>query len=198
VNLERVNTATVTLKFDGLTEDEALDIILRTLPGYMAAPRPTAMADASMYDRILIMPTTTIVAPTAAARPQFPTAQDPSANVTQLRPAYAPLNPGLLPESPDDPRNSNDPAVAAAAATGLIAVPAPQPAGVTPRNSGVSLYPTQTTPVPSTVASPSNPWNAPPGTSQPGLAPPPPPPPSTTNPFPNRAGSGARPQQADQ
>ena len=40
VNLERVTSAPVTLKFDGLPEDQALDIILRTLPGYLGrAPR---------------------------------------------------------------------------------------------------------------------------------------------------------------
>ena len=42
----------MTLKFDGLPEDQALDIILRALPGYLAARRAVPMADASMYDRI--------------------------------------------------------------------------------------------------------------------------------------------------
>src|SRR4051812_5002651 len=101
INIERVNGGPVTLHLEGLTEDEALDVILRALPGYLAAPRTTEMADASMYDRIVIMPTTT-VAPAAPTRAQTPSFGDRSGNLTQLRPS--PLNPGVLPEPPDDPR----------------------------------------------------------------------------------------------
>src|ERR1043166_1795559 len=62
VNLDRVTSTPVTLKLDGVPEAQALDIILRSVPGYMAAPRPTPARDASLYDRILIMATTTVVA----------------------------------------------------------------------------------------------------------------------------------------
>ena len=54
----------------------------------MAVPRVTVVADASVYDRILIMPTTTAV---AAARPTQPAPRfgvpgiQGGANVTQLR-----------------------------------------------------------------------------------------------------------------
>jgi hypothetical protein len=202
VNLERVNSGPVTLKFDAVPEEEALDIILRALPGYMAAPRATLVADASIYDRIVIMPSTTAVAalpPQRGQSPVFqsqtPMFQDPSSNVTQLRPASS-LNPGVLPEPDDqrDPRDPNDPAIAAAAAAGLTAVPAPMPGGFGPigplqppvRGAGAA---------PPAAGSPSNPWNAPVGASRPGPAPTPPPP--STNLPPGR-GVGARPQQADQ
>src|SRR5258706_3840806 len=125
VNLERVDSGLVTLKFDGVPEDEALDVILRTLPGYMAAPRPLQVADASIYDRIVVIPTTTAVAAVSGARTTPPTFQDPSSNVTQLR-AGPSLNPGMLPDQ-DDMRDANDPAIAAAAAAGLTALPAPAP-----------------------------------------------------------------------
>ena len=46
----------------------ALDTILRAVPGYMAAPRSAYLANASVYDRILIMATTSAV----AARPATP------------------------------------------------------------------------------------------------------------------------------
>ncbi len=69
VNVERITGGPITLKLDAVPEKQALDIILRSIPGYMAMPRSTQVADASLYDRILIMPTTTAV---AALRPQQP------------------------------------------------------------------------------------------------------------------------------
>jgi hypothetical protein len=205
INLERVNSGPITLKFEGLSENEALDIILRTLPGYMAAPRETLVGDASMYDRILILPTTTAVAAIAAPRGQAPMFQDSSTGgFTQLRQAPTSLNPGVLPDlPPDDPRDANDPALAAAAAAGLIAAPAPLP-GVAPqgalqppvRNAGPSptyASPQQAPP----AASPSNPWNAPAGSAMPGLATPTTPPTPQPTP-PSRLGGSPRPQQADQ
>ena len=66
VNVERITGGPMTLKIDGMPEKQALDIILRAIPGYMALPRETLLADASLYDRILIMATTTAV---AALRP---------------------------------------------------------------------------------------------------------------------------------
>ena len=69
VNVERITGGPITLKLDAVPEKQALDIILRSIPGYMAMPRPTQVADASLYDRILIMATTTAV---AALRPQQP------------------------------------------------------------------------------------------------------------------------------
>jgi hypothetical protein len=203
VNLERVSSGQVTLRFEGLPEDQALDIILRTVPGFMAAPRAAAVSDASMYDRIMILPTTTAVAavtPPRASTQAGAAYQDPSPNVTQLRPAPLQLNPGVLPEPQDDPRDSSDAAIAAAAASGLIAAPG-QPFGTNPpsgalqppvRNAGTAA-PTARPQVPAT---PSNPWNAPAGTSRPGMAPPPPPP--STNAPPTVPAGGPRPQQADQ
>jgi hypothetical protein len=199
VNLERINSVPMTLKFDAVAEDEALDIILRTLPGYMAAPRAVAMADASTYDRLLIMATTTAVA-ALAPRGQGATAQDPRFSVTELRRPQPTLNPGLLPDPSDDPRIMGDPSIAAAAAAGLISIPALQPGGMgtplgayqPPDRSG---GPPPNQEPPPTAGSPSNPWNAPVGTSRPGLATPqaaPPPPPQ------NRPAGSARPQQADQ
>jgi hypothetical protein len=201
VNLERASSAPMTLKFDGLPEDEALEIILRALPGYFAARRPVPVADASMYDRIALMTTTTQVAAAPSPRPPQVMYPDPSANVTQLRAAQPPLaTPGLLPEQPDDQRN--DAAIAAAAAAGLTAVPAPAIGGVSQpqgpllppvRNAGT---PAASTPSLPQAATPSNPWSVPQGTPLPGLAPPPPPP--STNPPPNRPIGGLRPQPADQ
>jgi hypothetical protein len=157
-----------------------------------------------MYDRIALMTTTTQVAAAPPPRPSQVMYSDPSANVTQLRATPPPLvNPGLLPEQPDDQRN--DPAIALAAAAGLTAVPAPAMLGVSQpqgpllppvRNAGATGAPASMPGLPQ-AATPSNPWSVPQGTPLPGLAPPPPPPP--TNPPPaNRLIGGARPQPADQ
>jgi hypothetical protein len=206
INVERITGGPITLKFDDTPEKQALDIVLRTIPGYVAMPRATPVADASLYDRILIMATTTAVAP---LRPQQPgpgfTSGLPGmsgmyggaqggANITQLRPnPPAPLSPGMLPEPADSADQMDDPAIAAATAAGLVPVPALNPgpsavpAPLMPPGGAAQQKPAPTAPG---VGAPTNPWNVPIGTSQPGLAPPAPTvqaPPTTR----------ARPPQAD-
>src|ERR1700737_126137 len=193
VNLERVTSGPMTLKFDGVPEEQALDIILRTVPGYMAAPRAAMVADASKYDRILIMPTTTAVAarPSSASSP----VPQPSPNVTQLR-GMPPL--GMLPGIDGD-AEMNDPALAAAAANGLIAGPAQTP-NLGDRGPRPSFVPPIMPPQPQSQAPPANAaptpvWTAPRGSARPG-----PPAPTQTLPtqtLPARPPS-VGPPQADQ
>jgi hypothetical protein len=200
INVERITGGPITLKIDAMPEKQALDIILRTIPGYMALPRETAIADASQYDRILIMATTAAV---AAPRPQpstgFPGMQSgmpggQGATLTQLRPNVpAPLSPGTLPEQQSNAdEQTDDPAIAAAAAAGLVTIPASNPGPTT--LSGPLMPPGAAQPRPGPPApgagAPTNPWNAPIGTAQPSLAPPP----TTLQPPPI---SRARPPQAD-
>ena len=64
VGAERISGAPITVKLVNVTEAQALETILRSVAGYMAAPRHAA-AGASMYDRILVMATTS--APPVAA-----------------------------------------------------------------------------------------------------------------------------------
>ncbi len=168
---DRITGGPITLKFDDVPEKQALDIILRAIPGYMALPRATQVADASLYERILIMATTTAV---AAARPPSQGGMPGGPNVTQLRPAMPPpLFPGMLLEQPDSGDHlTDDPAIAAAAAAGLIPVPgfnagaSPIPGLIPP---GVAGPPAPAAPG---TGAPTNPWNAPVGTAQPSLAPP--------------------------
>lgn len=201
VNVERITGGPLTLKLENVPEKQALDIILRSIPGYMALPRATHDADASTYDRILIMATTTAV---AAPRPQQPAPGFPGMQsgmtgfqggaVTQLRPApAAPLQPGMLPDSPNAGDQTDDPAIAAAAAAGLVPAPAfnPGPSAFTsplmPPGGANQPQPAQQAPG---VGAPTNPWNIPAGTAQPSLAPPAP----TVQPPPT---SRVRPPQAD-
>ncbi len=210
INVERITGAPVTLKFDDIPEKQALDIVLRSIPGYVALPRATPVADASVYDRILIMATTTVV---AAPRPQQPapgfTGQQPmpgfpgmyggaqpGASMTQLRPnPAAPLSPGTLPDPVNSADDTDDPAIAAAAAAGLVAVPAfnPGPSPTTaPLMPPVPAGQNRPAPPEPGVGAPTNPWNAQGGTAQPGLAPPAPTPNVQAPPT-----SRVRPPQAD-
>lgn len=196
VNVERITGGPITLKLDAVPEKQALDIVLRTIPGYMAMPRPTQVADASLYDRILIMPTTTAV---AALRPQQPgpaftgVQGGQNGNFTQLRQTQpSPLAPGMVFDSPNSADQMDDPAMAAAAAAGLVPVPALNPGASPmpgpPTRPGPAPQPAQTAPG---GGAPTNPWNAPIGTPLPSLAPPAPveQPPTT--------GRGVRPPQPD-
>jgi hypothetical protein len=56
VNGEKLTTL-VTLQLVDTPERKALDIVLRTASGYMAAERATSIAQASVFDRIMILPT---------------------------------------------------------------------------------------------------------------------------------------------
>src|SRR5207237_3162345 len=70
VNVERIPGGPITLELKDVPEQEALDVLLRSVSGYMAAPRATGVANASAFDRIIVMPTSVAPrAPTGAAPP---------------------------------------------------------------------------------------------------------------------------------
>lgn len=114
VNGDKVAGGPVTLQLVGVPEEVALEIILRSVSGYLAAPRPTSIANASRFDRIFIMPTSTpprAVAPPAAAfsPPTFnpPLQQPPFIPPPQQPPfnpqAQPPFNPqAQQPQDGDD------------------------------------------------------------------------------------------------
>lgn len=64
---EKITGAPLTLKLVNMPERQALDIVLRNVAGFMAAPRAAnAAPGASTYDRILIMATSSAPAPAPA------------------------------------------------------------------------------------------------------------------------------------
>ncbi len=75
VNAERVSGGPVTLHLQDIPEEQALEIILRSVSGYLAAPRANAIANASRYDRIFVMPTSTPPRTAPAPQPAFPQPQ---------------------------------------------------------------------------------------------------------------------------
>jgi len=78
VNVERIPGGPQTIELTNVSEVEALEVLLRSLSGYIAAPRTTpAGANASMFDRIVVMPTSAAPrapASAAAAPPPMPNA----------------------------------------------------------------------------------------------------------------------------
>jgi hypothetical protein len=72
-NVDRVPGGPVTLELRDVSEQQALRVLLRSLGGYVTAPRTTMVENASVFDRILVMP---VVAPapstTSAAAPPPP------------------------------------------------------------------------------------------------------------------------------
>jgi hypothetical protein len=205
VNLERLGGGPVTLKFDALPEKQALDVVLRAVPGYVAAPRETLVANASLYETILVMPTTTAVAAARAPQPSgFPPgvpggAFSPmgsvgaplgTAGVTQMR--QAPPGIPTPADDPEPPDPLSDPALAAAVAAGLMPAPgqSPTPSPITTPLAPISL-PGQTPQSATPLPGPTNPWNAPAGTVQPSMGQPQPPAPTAP------PAARPRPQAAD-
>jgi len=101
VNAERVTGAPMTIQLTGVPEEEALQVILRAVSGYVAAPRPTDVPNASRFDRILIVPTTTPARPAPAAPPLFP---QPRVGTPQL-PVSIDSNDDLSDEEEVEPPN---------------------------------------------------------------------------------------------
>ena len=135
---DKVTGAPLTLKFADMPENQALDIILRNVAGFMAAPRlASATPGASTYDRILIMATSSAPAtppPTNARSGQAPGFGN-RMNGTQRVPPRPPNLPPSLGDEPadtDDQQVEDDQADTGAGEHPVFTFPAPNPGGNTP------------------------------------------------------------------
>jgi hypothetical protein len=183
INGDRVAGAPVTLDLEGVPERQALDIILRGVSGYMLAAREPGTAGASMFDRIMILPTS--AAPRNAPASPVPIFSNAPNGI--VRP--------ILPRPPNDDQdadNAGEPGDEDGVRIPMPVViqrPSANPAG-TPafRPAPINIpddAPEPTTPT-GVVVSPSNPFGLPPGSSvRPGVVTPAP---STTVPPPVRNG----------
>src|SRR5947207_8201466 len=174
VNAERVPGGPVTLELTNVPERQALEVLLRTASGYLAAPRAAAVANASVFDRILIMPTSS--PPRTASASTAPSFQQP-----QQPPQLAP-SPFPQPPRPIDDQDSDEPPIPVPPSLPAPArrgspfptfpqpqiVPQPDPDGAAGLPSGPVSYPTPTAPV--GVARPGMVVQPPP--QQPGQVPP--------------------------
>jgi hypothetical protein len=98
VNADKVMGAPVTLRLIDVPEEKALDIVLRSVSGYLAAPRETPVPNASRFDRIMILASSR---PTMSAPP--PTAHQPA---PQPYPNF-PMQPPVM--EVEDDQIDNDP-----------------------------------------------------------------------------------------
>lgn len=94
VNGDKLNGPSITLQLINAPERDALDILLRSASGYIAAPRPVPMAGAAMYDRVTIMASSRAPAMTAAGNTPAPTFQRPP---TPMDDSDDPINVGMPP-----------------------------------------------------------------------------------------------------
>jgi len=137
VNAERIPGGPVTLEFKDVPESEALDVLLRTLSGYMAAPRLANLsAEGSMYDAIVVMPTVAAAAPRTSSSgapapftPPAPFNQAEDDDDTPARPGGAqprPARPPIFSTFPSPRTNTNARPMLPIVRPGVVAQPPPQ------------------------------------------------------------------------
>jgi hypothetical protein len=134
---DKITGAPVTLKLVSVTERQALDIILRNVAGFMAAPRQASAAPgASGFDRILIMATSSIAPARAAAGSNLGSAPGNPNNGTQRRVPMRPptLAPSPADEEPEPEEEADEPDTATTQP--VFTFPAP-PGSVTPGGNPV-------------------------------------------------------------
>jgi len=108
VNVDRIPGGPITIDLQNMPEEQALRLLLRTLSGYMTAPRTTMSSpDTSVFDRIIVMPTlAAAAAPVAgsAPPPTFATFQPPQIQRPQLPDEEGPAGAGQGPQPPQPNR----------------------------------------------------------------------------------------------
>jgi hypothetical protein len=161
VNVDRIPGGPLTLELRNVPEGQALDVLLKSVSGYMAAPRQTAVANLSVFDRIIVMPTAAAPRPAASAQaapgfqqPQFQQpVQPPSDDDADEPPANV-----QAPNQPRGPVFNSFPPPQVGGANGPVGVPGVMPAGGAGQ-TGVSQ--------PATFGAPTAPVNG--GVSVPGM-----------------------------
>lgn len=153
VNGDKLFGPPVTLELVDCPEGRALDLVLRQAAGYMAAPRPAGQPGLSVYDRIMILPTSRPPAATASATPppfnnnnrnlmpqpmpvpvddqDEPVDQGPVPPPGMVPPQGMPT-PGPQPFPGAVPQGQQQPPVLTAPRPGQLPQPQPQPPGVNP------------------------------------------------------------------
>jgi hypothetical protein len=155
VNGDRVMGPNLTVQLIDRPEREVLDTVLRSVAGYVAAPRSTVAGNLSVFDRILILPT--------SQAPAF----SPS---TMSTPTFARPPVPVVPE--DDPVEQPN-----VVPPGTVVIP-PAP-GAVPQTLPAPGMPTQPQAQPQTLPAPGMPpqqqQQQPQTLPKPGMLPPPPP-----------------------
>ena len=138
VNGERVPGPPLTMQFNNVPEQQALETLLRGLSGYVAQTRDTIVPNLSRFDSILVMPTVasavTVVSGGSPPPPVFP---QPNSAGLQLQQA-------ILPDDQEEPAPNRGPVFNTFPQPQVMQVPqnvvGPTP-GVNPGNGPLMLPP---------------------------------------------------------
>jgi len=169
VNVERLPGGPMSIELNNVPESQALEVLLRAMSGYIAAPRAVDAANLSRFDRIIVMPTLAGARPTAGAAPPPAPFQQQSPQFTQ-------------PVADDDEDEPPAPNVLAPQGRGPVFNTFPQPQVVNP--NGPMVMPNGQ-PMPGNVppAAPTAQPSVPGGVSVPGMIVQPPQPPPGQQPM---------------
>ncbi len=102
VGLEKVAGPPVTLTLTDQPESRALEVLLRPLAGYLAAPRHDPRTGASVYDRVFLLPTSVASAapPQVTRPPMFRPPPQPFPDPIDLANQDAVREPAVVEETP--------------------------------------------------------------------------------------------------
>ena len=170
INADRVPGTPMTIQLTGVSERQALDVVLRAASGYMAAARATGTG-VSTLDRVHILPTSTAApaARQAAGPPQPGRATVPAFQPPVVDDTFDDVVDIDDPPGPRQPPNQRG--IAGPPRPGIPNQPG-QPVGA------VAVQEEQEEeeqPPPAPVTTPGNPFGVVPGSSRPGVINPPPP-----------------------
>jgi hypothetical protein len=164
INGERIPGGPVTLELTDVPERQALEVLLRAISGYVAAPRAEPSGSISMFDRIMVMPTAVAPAPPVTAppptfsQPTFvqspPAIPDDDDDDDRPNPAGQPQNRGpvFVFPSPQINNPQQAPPVNQGTPGGFVATPAQQ--AVPPPGAPAMLPPSAPYPGAPTTATP--------------------------------------------
>jgi hypothetical protein len=172
VNGDKVVGPAVKLTMPGVSERQALDALLRGVSGYMLAARPASKAGLSVYDRILILPTSSTPPP-----PPVVCAPGGQVRTESQAPSYQPQIVGR-PTMSQTGKNEGDLQVPFAAGIQAGARPPSAPSVVFPTPNGLvqTRQPRSRNSRGAATTSAGNPFGTPAGFGRPGVVTPVPPP----------------------
>ena len=133
VNGEKIPRDPITIELENVSEEQALDVVLRAASGYIAASRAIAVPNASRFDRIVVVPPSVVptppppgAAPTATRVSAPPPAAYASAPPAAPAPEYPqPPSPVVAPEPAYDNANGVNGDQPSVTVVGGITTPTP-------------------------------------------------------------------------
>lgn len=151
VDADRISGGPLTIELTDVPERQALDILLRSVTGYMLVARPTLAPNVSQYDRILVIPAAVQPRTMTAGSSIPPPLPQPRFQLQPLPPEFqeSPLQTSDSPNDPQPGRPANQfapplqPGVTAQPFQAPNATPA-QPGPVGASAPGMIVQPPQT------------------------------------------------------